>query len=207
MVSAGVSQRSAVKKRTRLSPQAREAMILDEAVRFFAECGFRAQTRELAERIGIAQSLIYRYFPTKEVLLERVYRKTFEDRWNSQWEEMLTDRSIPLEERMIAVYRSYLEAIDDPVWIRIVMHSSLDGQGLTAKYISQYVGHLMDLVAQEVSAALGGQHIDPETVWHLQSTFVYYLVRKHIHETPVNTDAGAVVDGAVRLYLRGLGVL
>src|SRR5690606_19206992 len=43
----------------------RERVILDTAIRFFAEQGFEGQTRELAKRIGITHSAIYRHFPSK----------------------------------------------------------------------------------------------------------------------------------------------
>ena len=87
-------------RRTRLSPQTRERMILDAAIDFFAEEGFRAETRGLAKRLGVSQSLIYRYFGSKENLIERVYEKTFLSRWNPAWEETLADRSRPLRERL-----------------------------------------------------------------------------------------------------------
>ena len=51
-----------------MPPGEREAQIVAEAVRFFAETGFEGQTRELAARLGITQPLLYRYFPTKEAL-------------------------------------------------------------------------------------------------------------------------------------------
>ncbi len=113
-------------RRTRLSPQARERIILDAAIDFFAEEGFRAQTRALADRIGVSQSLIYRYFGSKENLIERVYEKTFLSRWNPAWEETLADRSRPLRERLQEFFRSYLVAVDDRNWIRVAMHSSLE---------------------------------------------------------------------------------
>ncbi len=49
----------------------REQAILNEAIRFFAEHGFEGQTRELAKRMGITHSAIYRHFPSKEALIER----------------------------------------------------------------------------------------------------------------------------------------
>ena len=51
--------------RQRLSPPERERLIVDEAILFFAEVGLAGQTRELAQRLGVTQPLIYRYFPTK----------------------------------------------------------------------------------------------------------------------------------------------
>ena len=64
-------------KRRRLSPTVREQQIVDEAIQFFAEVGFGGRTRELAKRIGITQPLLYRYFPTKEELIDRVFDEVF----------------------------------------------------------------------------------------------------------------------------------
>ena len=50
----------------RLSGAEREKHIAQEAVRFFAEVGFGGDTRELAKRLGVTQSLLYKYFPSKE---------------------------------------------------------------------------------------------------------------------------------------------
>ena len=57
----------------RMSGPERERMIALEAVRFFAEVGFDGDTRELARRVGVTQSLMYKYFPNKAALIDRVY--------------------------------------------------------------------------------------------------------------------------------------
>ena len=71
----------------------REQAILDEAVRFFAERGFEGQTRELAKRMGISHPAIYRHFPSKEALIERVYEHVYLSRWNPGWGPLMPDRS------------------------------------------------------------------------------------------------------------------
>lgn len=46
-----------------------------EAIRYFAEFGFAASTRGLARRAGITQPLLYRYFPTKDQLIQRLFEE------------------------------------------------------------------------------------------------------------------------------------
>ena len=46
-------------EKKRLSSQEREQQIARGAVEFFAEVGFSGDTRELARRLGVTQSLIY----------------------------------------------------------------------------------------------------------------------------------------------------
>ncbi|RIK96287.1 MAG: TetR family transcriptional regulator [Proteobacteria bacterium] len=207
---AGSSKKTAPqRKRVRLLPQARERMILDTAIDFFAEEGFRAQTRGLADRLGVSQSLIYRYFGSKEELIERVYEKTFLSRWNPSWEDTLADRSRPLRERLKDFLRSYLIAVDDRTWIRIAMHSSLEGNNLTRRYIQGPVTRLLGQIALELRGNEAGASEEPseleiELAWHLHSTVIYYLIRKHIHETPVSLDGEGITSTIVDNFLDGV---
>lgn len=201
---------SVARRRMRLSPQARERMILDAAIDFFAEEGFRAETRGLADRIGVSQSLIYRYFGSKENLIERVYEKTFLSRWNPAWEETLADRSRPLRERLKEFFRSYLVAVDDRTWIRVAMHSSLEGSDLTKRYIQGHVTRLLGKIALELrigTEAAQSQELSPmeiELAWHLHSTVIYYLIRKHIHGTPVSLQTDEIAEMIVNNFLDGI---
>lgn len=52
-------------------PEVRRQEILETALALFCEKGYeRASMADLARRIGISQGLCYRYFPSKEVLLD-----------------------------------------------------------------------------------------------------------------------------------------
>ena len=53
----------------RLDPDIRRQQILEAAISYFAEAGFAGQTRELSKRIGVTQSLLYRYYPSKQDLI------------------------------------------------------------------------------------------------------------------------------------------
>ena len=46
--------------------------IVDEAKIFFADHGFRGSTRELARQLGVTQALIYKYFPSKQALIDQI---------------------------------------------------------------------------------------------------------------------------------------
>lgn len=194
----------------RLRPHEREQMILDAAVEFFAEHGFQGQVRQLAERINVSQALVFRYFGTKEALIERVFQRTFLARWDPSWQTLLSDRTVPLRERLKRFLVSYLRVVDDHRWIRISMHSSLAGHDLTHRYVQVYVTDLLKLIAKEVRAYRGlpgteevGQ-VELELVWHLHSTVVYYLVRKHIHKVPVTIEVERFVGDAVDNFMDGL---
>ncbi|MGY3621783.1 TetR/AcrR family transcriptional regulator [Bradyrhizobium sp. USDA 10063] len=184
-------------------------MILDDATRFFAEHGFEANVRDLAKRSGISQGLIFRYFGSKEKLVQRVYETTFLQRWRPEWERKLTDRSEPLEKRLFEFYWSYLQTVDEYVWIRIALFSGLSGNDLTSKYIRENVSSLMETIALELrhesreALAPGVELMEMEQVWMLHSTFIYYLIRKHIFRTPTAQIQEVYVEQMVRLFLVG----
>jgi AcrR family transcriptional regulator len=71
----------------RLSREARKGEILDAAQRLFAQQGFHATTKHLAEAAGVSEALLFKYFPSKEKLyaamLARVCSHCTKDR--EQW--------------------------------------------------------------------------------------------------------------------------
>jgi AcrR family transcriptional regulator len=56
-------------KRSRLSQTARKASIAHAAAEIFAERGFHAtSSKDLAKLSGVSEALLFKYFPTKEIL-------------------------------------------------------------------------------------------------------------------------------------------
>lgn len=184
-------------------------MILDGAVHFFAKHGFKGQTRALSDELKVSQALIFRYFGSKQELIEAVYQRNFMSRWRSEWEVALCDRSVPLRVRLLDFYTAYLQAIDDHDWIRICVFSGLSGNEMTKRYIETQVECLMTIIAEEVArlprATPMPTDLAHEHVWHLHSTFIYYLFRKHVFRTRVATDSTEVVRIAVDSFLYGIG--
>lgn len=195
----------------RMAPQEREQMILDAAIDFFAEYGFDAQIRTLAEQVGVSQALIFRYFGNKENLIDRVYQRTFMARWDPGWRGTITDRTMSLRDKLKAFLKSYLNAIDDPRWIRISIRSSLSGKDMTRRYVEVHVTDLLKLIAMEIRYFRGQTNLtdvstaELELVWHLHSTVIYYLVRKYITKLKVDIDTGDWIDSIVDNFMDGLG--
>ncbi len=173
-------------RRSRLAPQLREQMILEAAVDFFAEHGFEAQTRDLAARLGISQGLIFRYFKTKQVLVEQCIRGVRPALVQGMGSR-LKDRDVPLQERLERFYLSYFQAVDESHWIRVSLYAGLSGSDIITQYIETHVNRLLKVIQREMRVYRGLSDrvtTDPlefELVWHLHSTFIYVLVRKHIH--------------------------
>jgi AcrR family transcriptional regulator len=196
-------------RRSRMKPELRAGMILEAATKYFAEHGFEAQLKQLAQRIGVSEGLIFRYFGTKQNLVEAVYQRVFLERWSRDWERGLRERSQPLRQRLETFYRSYLEAVDEPRWIRVSVYAGLAGHDIIRRYIDTHVDQLLKIIVQELYAERGLREpvevdaLDLELAWHLHSTFIYFLIRKHVHRTPTTTDRAAMVERIVENFLSG----
>ncbi|KIZ40754.1 MULTISPECIES: TetR/AcrR family transcriptional regulator [Rhodopseudomonas] len=189
----------------------REKAILEAAIAFFAEHGFEGQTRELAKRIGITHSAIYRHFPSKEALIERVYDHVYVSRWNPQWEMLIADRSRSLEDRLIQFYLEYVERIFNYEWVRIFVFSGLRSYDITGRYLTIIRDKLVIPVCRELRrlenpAAPSRAKIterEQEAVWGLHGQIFYIAIRKYVYGTPVPAELDPIITDHVRRFMRG----
>src|SRR3569833_2311599 len=125
-------------------------MLLDEAIRFFAEHGFGGQTRELAKRMGITHSAIYRHFPSKEALIDRVYEEIFLSRWSPSWSTLIRDRSLSFETRLSRFYLEYVERVFEYKWVRIFVFSGMKSFNITGRYLEIVRNEIIEPACREM---------------------------------------------------------
>jgi AcrR family transcriptional regulator len=205
------SAASAGPTRKRLPPDERERLIAKAAVRFFAEHGFEGQTRELARRLGITQPLLYRYFPSKEALIDRVYEEVFLADWKPEWEAWLDDRSRPLEERLLRFYRDYARMVLSYEWVRLFVFAGLRGLDLNQRFLAMLRERVFARVIGELRHAKGLpplsevplQPIEIEIIWWLHAGIFYIGTRQFIYGMEAPADVDQVVTMLVTAFLEG----
>lgn len=197
------------KLRRRLPRKERERLIVDEAIRFFAEVGFEGQTRALALRLGVTQPLLYRYFPDKDSLIERVYQEVFEGGWDPTWETSLADRTRPLADRLHELYRNYTLVNFSYERVRLFMFAGLKDVAIGNRYLSFVQEHLFEPLAREIRFAAG---LDPaaqlsasevEVTAGLHGAIGYVGLRRWVYQTQASIDVEAAVAALVDSFVAG----
>ncbi len=188
--------------RKRLPRQEREKLIVEEAIRFFAEVGFEGQTRALAERLGVTQPLLYRYFPDKSSLIDRVYHEVYLNRWNQAWGSLIADRSRPLRERLTIFYRQFYDTYYTYEGVRIFLFAGLKGLDLNTRGLSDLMQRAVLPICGEIrhQANLPSPAEQPlmpseiEVFWTMHSRFFYRSVRQYVYGMPMIDDLDKVIE-------------
>lgn len=200
-------------KPRRLSPERRREDFIRKATELFSEEGFNGGTRELARRLGVTQPLLYRYFPSKEKLIEEVYRTVYLEPLNTGLERHLSDRSQSMRDRLCRFYASYTELVFSRRWLRIYLFAALKGLDINRSYVDVVQGRILSHIIKECRHAAGlpvrakPGKVELERVWILHSGIFYYGVRKYIFDAQVLDDRERVIADAVDLYLSGVARL
>lgn len=189
----------------------RERFIVDEAIRFFAEQGFGGQTREFAKRMGITHSAIYRHFPSKEALIERVYEEIYLSRWSPSWAGLIRDRSLPLQTRLTRFYLEYVERVFEYNWVRIFVFSGLKSFDITKRYLEIVRKEIIEPACGEMRHELKLPPVEQvklserevEMFWGLHGRIFYMAIRRFVYQTPTPTELNDVVTDAVRVFFDG----
>ncbi|MGO4714666.1 TetR/AcrR family transcriptional regulator [Bradyrhizobium sp. 2TAF24] len=189
----------------------RERVIVDEAIRFFAEQGFGGQTRELAKRLGITHSAIYRHFPSKEALIERVYEEVYLSRWAPSWGPLIRDRSRSLQARLTQFYLEYAERVFEYNWVRIFVFSGMKSFDINKRYLDIIRKEVVEPACAELRHELAlppGSEValserEIEMFWGLHGRVFYLAIRRFVYDTPTPARLDDIIGDAVRGFLDG----
>ncbi len=196
-------------KRKRLDPRQREQEIVDGAVLYFSEVGFGGGMRDLAGRLGISHALLFRYFPSKDALIDAVYDRIFLARWNPEWDSLIDDRTLEVRERLSRFYAQYLAAIDNSAWVRTFVYAGLAGVNINRRYLKLIERKVIAPVARELESLAGvAPRASPsqtalELSWGLHGEIFYLAIRRWIYGARVAADTEGVARAMVAAFLEG----
>lgn len=201
-------------RRRRLPPEDRRREIIEEATRYFAEVGLNGGTLALAKRLGITQPLLYKYFPTKEALIETVFERLFPGHWDPRWETLLGDRSIPMRERLKRFYRDFATAVLTYEHVRLFLFSGLANWPYNSRYYDILVERIFSLIVRGLRAECdpdGAANLEDwpvseeelELVQSLHAAIYHIRFRNWLHNPPLRGDILKLVDAKVDFFMDG----
>ena len=198
-------------------PEDRERLIVQEATRYFAENGLNGGTLELARRLGISQPLLYKYFPTKEAMIERVFDRLLSGHWDPRWENLLDDTAVPLRERLVRFYRDYARVVLTYEHVRLFLFSGLSHFTFNSRYYAIVTERIFMRIARALrtefapqggNAAKGPIRDDElEVVQSLHGAVYHVGFRKWIHTPPLRGDIDHLIELKVDLFLEGAAAM
>ncbi len=201
---------AAAAPRQRVARGTGEQRIVDAAIDFFAEQGFRASTRDLAKRLGVTQALLYRYFKSKQDLIDRVFAEVFVDQWNSDDSTKLLATDEPLRVRLATFYQAIAGRFSTQR-IRLFIRAGLDDQKLAARYTLPLNERILTpiIAALRLEAGLPPPakrkilRAERELALTLHGAIAHLGIRRHIYDSPLPDDLDDHVAFYVTSFLEG----
>lgn len=198
--------------KTRMTGTERRDAIVAASIRLFAEHGFRGTTtRQLAREVGVTEPVLYRHFRDKSEL----YRAIIESKASEGHER--------LERRM----RRFLDRDDDegffsaladlilwrfeedPDYVRLLLHSALEGHDLARLFIDSEVHCLYEMVAVYLKRRTGQGALRVSNPFLAARMFFgmvnhHGMVRVLFKDNIVRAGRKAVIREVVHTFLRGI---
>jgi AcrR family transcriptional regulator len=195
----------------RLKAGERERQIYLEAAKLFAERGFEAGTPELADRLGVAQPLLYRYFRNKDDLIQKVYSRAHaSDAFWTSWENMVDDESRSFRDRLIDFYMSYFEVTWSYNFTRMALWANLSRPDLNQIYYVGVRARVFPKIirAMRVDFGAGREGSRPtklefELVHTLHGMIYFLAIRRWVHTQPFRDNLRTLIELKVDLFLLG----
>lgn len=193
----------------RLPPQERKAQFINKAIEFFAQEGFDSSTRQLAAKLNVTQPLLYRYFPSKDDLINQVYEAVYMGRWDENWDKLLRDQSKSLEERLNIFYQQYTAKVFEDKWLRIFLFSGLKGIEINKRYLKFVQENVIQVIGDQYLKAYKPQQLrltdrEQEIIWVTHGSLIYYGIRKHVYGSGVYSDTFDIIESSIRGMLAQL---
>jgi len=211
---------------TRLDSDERRQRIVDAAVPLFARKGFAGTTtRELAEAAGISEALLFRHFPSKEMLYREILHQ-LGCQGDPALEQLAalpacTATLVGMVRFMVwrFVAGSDADRADLDPRLRLVLHSCLEDGDYARELFEAVSARVVPFFAASLDAAVKAGDVVPppkmpqsgwptDQFWfgHHIAAMIAFAALPGRHCVPYAGDPETLVDEASRFILRGIGM-
>lgn len=196
-------------KQRRVKRGQRKKLILEKATELFSEKGFSTSTRDIAAELGVTQALLYKYFKSKEELIDAVFERRYQELSELDILPELRKRKGKLEDRLLAFYTDYFEN-----WA--VISYKLHMQGVLAGYRNNVVksAHLFNEVITELMGQIRDEYDLPdfeerplaasefELLMKLHGAIYFSIMRRLMTHSGPNEDIHTNIENSIKLLMQ-----
>jgi AcrR family transcriptional regulator len=186
--------------------------ILEAAIRLFAEKGFNGTTtKEIAERAGVNEALIFRYFSTKRDLYGAIIERKIKE--DPKIELPLETFKETKDDWLIfkSLGTRMFECVEkDPSFLRLLHFSALEGHELSDMFLETYVQHLRMLLSDYIDERISdGAFKDINSLLAARAfigMFINYIISQELfgEKKKKKIKKEDVVETFVKIFLEGI---
>lgn len=195
--------------RKRLTREARRAQIVERSIEVFAERGLAGTTSAaLARACGVSEALLFRLFGDKQGLFAAIVQRVIERGDDVfPYDAAEGDDDVAFFRRLA---RYVLDRSDaDPAFLRLLLHSALEGHELLALFQRARGAKVVTFVADHVRRRVADgafRPVDAELVARGFLGLVHQVsMSRHVYRSPgASFSNEAIADEYAELFVRGL---
>ncbi len=198
--------------RRRLSPKVRREQILQEAICLLTDKGIDFTTRELSDRLSISHPLLFRYFASREEIIEAVFQTVYFGRFSPEMLQAIEVTNIDVVIKWTEFYRAYAPKIFDRTWIRIFISSALNQQTISRRYFEIIVSPLIAKMADDTEKYCFGEVLPAgspirvqtlELSWMTHSSLFYSGLRRWVYDLSVPDEIVETMALRIKVHFAG----
>ena len=201
-----------IRKTSRVPSPQRRAQVLDAATELFARQGFNGTTtREIADRVGVKETILFRLFPSKRHLYWAVIdAKSRATSGRKLLERQLASGNDELH-KFALIARDILERnLNDATLTRLLLFSGLEEHELTERFFRTYIAEYFETLASYIRRRVREgvyRNVDPllSARGFVGMVFHYFLVQelfgaKRYHKSDIKKVSETLTD----IWLAGM---
>lgn len=194
-------------RRRRLSKEIRQAELLDAAAQIFREKGYHdTSTSEIAERAGVVEGTIYRYFATKRDLLNMVVERAYEEAI-ADFETQLQGITGTWNRLRFLIWRHLQTIHDDPALARLVQYEIKGDPEYRSSRVFELNRSYTRRTVEIIEQAIREGEFEADVPIPIIRDMIYGCVEHHTWSYvrgEGTLDAGRIADYITNMICRGL---